>query len=128
MHWLGKDFRLDAAFPDGTTRTLIRVDRWDFNWQDTYEFREPVALPRGTRIDMIVHFDNSAANPANPSKPPVAVRWGEQTTDEMCIGFLQMTRDAEHLGNRPPGRSPLAAGLDREAGVTKPSGELSLPK
>ncbi|HWE37609.1 MAG TPA: ascorbate-dependent monooxygenase [Isosphaeraceae bacterium] len=120
MHWLGKDFRLDAIPPDGTSRTLIRVDRWDFNWQDTYEFREPVALPRGTRIELIAHFDNSAANPANPSKPPVAVGWGEQTTDEMCIGFLQMTRDAEHLGNRPPGRSPLPAGLDREGGLNRP--------
>ncbi|HEX8203802.1 MAG TPA: ascorbate-dependent monooxygenase [Isosphaeraceae bacterium] len=104
MHWLGKDFLLTAERPDGSTATLIRVDRWDFNWQDTYDFETPVALPRGTVVRMVAHFDNSAANPANPSRPPIAVRWGEQTTDEMCIGFLQLTRDAEHLGNRPPAR------------------------
>ena len=51
---------------------------------------------------MIAHFDNSANNPRNPSNPPVEVHWGEQTTDEMCIGFLQLTRDDEHLENRPP--------------------------
>jgi mono/diheme cytochrome c family protein len=104
MHWLGKDFLMTATAPDGATRTLIRIDRWDFNWQGTYDFTTPVALPKGTRLDMVAHFDNSTDNPSNPSRPPVAVRWGEQTTDEMCIGFLQMTYDDEHLGNRPPAR------------------------
>jgi hypothetical protein len=102
MHWLGKDFLLRAVRPDGSRQTLIRIDDWDFNWQNPYEFETPVALPRGTRIEMVAHFDNSAANPNNQSKPPIEVRWGEQTTDEMCIGFLQLTRDDEHLGNRPP--------------------------
>ncbi len=113
MHWLGKDFLLTAEFPDGTKRTLIRIDRWDFNWQDTYDLAEPIALPSGTKILMKAHFDNSAANPANPSKPPVEVRWGEQTTNEMCIGFLQMTSDREHLEGKPPGRSMSPGGLLR---------------
>ena len=104
MHWLGKDFSLAATFPDGKTRTLIKIDHWNFNWQGTYDFVEPVALPKGTRVDMLAHFDNSADNPANPNTPPKDVRWGEQTTDEMCIGFLQRTIDAQHLGNRPPPR------------------------
>src|SRR5205814_1407697 len=98
MHWLGKDFLLRAIRPDGSRQTLIRIDDWDFNWQNPYEFVTPVALPKGTRIEMLAHFDNSAGNPRNPSSPPIEVRWGEQTTDEMCIGFLQLTRDAEHLG------------------------------
>jgi hypothetical protein len=102
MHWLGKDFILNALFPDGTKRTLIEIDNWDFNWQGTYEFETPVPIPKGTRIDMAAHFDNSKNNPRNPSNPPVDVHWGEQTTDEMCIGFLQLTRDAEKLENRPP--------------------------
>jgi hypothetical protein len=105
MHLLGKDFVLRATRPDGSQQTLIRIDDWDFNWQNPYEFVTPVALPRGTRIEMTAHFDNSAENPRNPSHPPIEVHWGEQTTDEMCIGFLQLTRDDEHLGNRPPGAS-----------------------
>ncbi len=102
MHWLGKDFRLRAVRPDGSKQALIRIDDWDFNWQNPYEFVTPVALPRGTRVEMLAHFNNSVGNPRNPSNPPVEVHWGEQTTDEMCIGFLQLTRDDEHLGNRPP--------------------------
>lgn len=104
MHWLGKDFVMTATTPDGKTRPLIKINRWDFNWQGTYDFVESVPLPQGTRIDMLAHFDNSAGNPSNPSNPPVAVRWGEQTTDEMCIGFLQMTYDDQSLGNKPPAR------------------------
>jgi mono/diheme cytochrome c family protein len=102
MHWLGKDFKLTSVAPDGTRKTLIQVDKWDFNWQDTYEFTTPTALPKGTRIELSAHFDNSASNPANPTKPPIEVHWGEQTEDEMCIGFLQYTRDGEHLKNNPP--------------------------
>ena len=90
------------VLPDGTRRTLIKIDNWDFNWQGTYEFANEVALPKGTKIEMAAHFDNSAGNPRNPSKPPIEVHWGEQTTDEMCIGFLQWTLDAEHLNNQPP--------------------------
>lgn len=102
MHLLGRDFLLTAVTPDGSRRPLIKIDDWDFNWQTPYEFLEPVALPKGTRIEMLAHFDNSPGNLRNPSKPPVEVTWGEETTDEMCIGFMQLTRDAEHLKNRPP--------------------------
>jgi hypothetical protein len=110
MHWLGKDFLLEAIRPDGARVCLIKIDRWDFNWQGTYEFETPVPLPAGTRIEMLAHFDNSKDNPRNPSNPPVEVHWGESTTDEMCIGFLQLTRDDEHLHNRPPAmRRPQAA-------------------
>ncbi len=104
MHLLGRDFLMTAVRPDGSRQTLIRIDDWDFNWQSPYEFLTPVALPRGTRIDMVAHFDNSPGNPRNPSQPPIEVRWGEETTDEMCIGFMQLTSDGEHLGNRSPDR------------------------
>ncbi len=116
MHWLGKDFQMVAERPDGTKQTLIKVDRWDFNWQDTYEFDKPPALPSGTTIKMLAHFDNSEKNPSNPSKPPVDVTWGEQTTNEMCIGFLQLTRDDEHLNNQPP-----KAGGRLRAMITRPA-------
>ena len=104
MHWLGKDFLLKATRPDGSAVTLIKIDRWTFNWQGAYEFERPVALPKGTRVDMVAHFDNSADNPVNPSKPPRDVHWGEQTTDEMCIGFLGITYDDEHRENAIPSR------------------------
>ena len=104
MHWLGKDFLMTATLPDGSKKTLIKVDRWDFDWQMSYDLADPVALPLGTRVDMVAHFDNSAANPRNPTSPPVGVGWGERTVDEMCIGFLHLTRDGQHLENRPPTR------------------------
>jgi hypothetical protein len=119
MHWLGKDFLLEAILPDGTRSTLIKIDNWDFNWQGTYEFASAVAIPKGTKIAMAAHFDNSEKNPKNPSKPPVEVRWGEQTTDEMCIGFLQLTRDDERLGNRAPVRFRAEAGKNRRAAVNE---------
>jgi hypothetical protein len=116
MHWLGKDFLLNATRPDGYRVTLIRIDDWNFNWQGTYDLVSPVPLPAGTRVDMLAHFDNSADNPRNPNTPPKAVRWGEQTTDEMCIGFLQLTRDDEHRKNLPPERLVRPANLQGQAG------------
>jgi hypothetical protein len=102
MHWLGKDFLLTATFPDGSESTLIRIPRWDFNWQGTYDLTTPLPLPKGTRLDMVAHFDNSASNPANPHRPPITIGWGEQTSDEMCIGFFHYTRDDERLENSAP--------------------------
>ena len=116
MHLIGKDFTLTARLPDGAERILIRVDRWDFAWQDGYELVEPLALPKGTVLRMLAHFDNSADNPANPSRPPIEVRWGEQTTNEMCIGFLQVTKDDEHLGGSPPQGPPLPINFEGRIG------------
>jgi hypothetical protein len=64
----------------------------------------PVPLPKGTKLEILAHFDNSESNPVNPTRPPKTVSWGEQTTSEMCIGFLHYTRDDEHLGGLPPAR------------------------
>ncbi len=128
MHWLGKDFVLRAVRPDGSKQTLIRIDDWDFNWQNPYEFVTPVALPKGTRVEMVAHFDNSPGNPRNPSHPPVEVHWGEQTTDEMCIGFLQLTRDAEYLGDRSPDAvRPAIRGAARKASSEKPAPVTAKP-
>lgn len=111
MHWRGKDMLVTATLPDRSKRTLIRIDRWDFNWQDAYEFTEPVELPKGTRIDMVVHFDNSAANPANPD-PTASVSWGEQTQNEMAFAFFQLVRPEEQLDGRMPERTALPANFD----------------
>jgi mono/diheme cytochrome c family protein len=101
MHLLGREMTVTATMPDGSTRPLIRIDDWDFHWQGTYNFARPVPLPGGTRIDVEAVYDNSAANPRNPSRPPRDVAWGEGTTDEMCIAFLRITVDRERLGHEP---------------------------
>ena len=91
MHWLGKDFTFTAVLPDEeqTRVPLIKIDHWNFNWQGTYAFAEPIRLPKGSYFEVDAHFDNSDANPANPSHPPRLVHWGEQTNDEMCIGIFE---------------------------------------
>ncbi len=101
MHLLGREMTVTATYPDGTTRPLIRIDDWDFHWQGGYDYVEPMPLPGGTRVDVVAVFDNSAGNRRNPTKPPREVRWGEGTTDEMCIAFLRVTVDSEHL-TQPP--------------------------
>ncbi|MBN9121500.1 MAG: redoxin family protein [Planctomycetes bacterium] len=88
MHLLGKDIELAAAAPGAKEQTLIRVPVWDYNWQEQYELKEPLKLAKGTVLTVRATFDNSAENPLNPSVPPKAVRFGEQTTDEMCFVFM----------------------------------------
>lgn len=95
MHLLGREMSVWAEFPDGTKKDLVVVKDWDFNWQETYQFREPLALPKGTRIRLEAYYDNSENNPNNPNHPPRAVRWGEETTDEMCIAFVGFVIDSE---------------------------------
>ncbi len=88
MHLLGREMKITATLPDGDVKPLIWIKDWDFNWQLGYEFKESLALPAQTRFDLEAFYDNSAANPKNPSNPPKAVAWGEATTDEMCAAML----------------------------------------
>jgi len=97
MHLIGREISVIATFPDGKKMDLVAIKDWDFNWQETYQFKESLKLPRGTRIRLEAKYDNSPDNPSNPSNPPRDVRWGEQTTDEMCIAFIGFTNDAEDL-------------------------------
>jgi peroxiredoxin/mono/diheme cytochrome c family protein len=87
MHLRGKDFEYRVVFPDGKSQTLLRVPRYDFGWQSNYYLSQPLHLPAGTRIECTAHFDNSAGNPNNPD-PKETVYWGEQTWEEMMIGFI----------------------------------------
>jgi hypothetical protein len=96
MHLLGRTMEVTAHRPDGQVLPLVRIDDWDFNWQTTYHFRELQRLPAGTRLEMVATFDNSADNPHNPHDPPQPVRWGERTTDEMCICFLGLIPAADY--------------------------------
>jgi peroxiredoxin len=93
MHLRGKSFQYEATFPDGRKQVLLSVPAYDFGWQSVYRLAEPLAMPRGTRIDCLAHFDNSAANPANPD-PASSVSWGEQTFQEMMIGYIDYLDDA----------------------------------
>jgi hypothetical protein len=96
MHFRGKDFIYTAVFPDGRSEVLLRVPNYDFNWQLSYFLDMPRPMPAGTRIDCVAHFDNSSRNAANPD-PKAEVRWGDQTWEEMMIGFYTFTRDTESL-------------------------------
>ncbi|MES1258582.1 MAG: hypothetical protein ABUS51_09130, partial [Acidobacteriota bacterium] len=89
-HYLGRGARLTATLPGGEVRILLSIKDWDFNWQDTYIFRDLVSLPAGTRIDGELIYDNSANNPRNPFSPPARVRWGENSTDEMGSLILNL--------------------------------------
>jgi hypothetical protein len=97
MHVIGRTMKAVAILPDGKEKVLIDVPDWDFNWQLTYTFKEPVKLPQGTRIEVAARYDNSTGNPNNPNRPPREVTWGEQTTDEMLVFFFGYTVDAERL-------------------------------
>jgi peroxiredoxin len=88
MHLIGKDIELLATPPGEKERTLIRIPAWDFNWQEQYELKEPLKLPKGTILHVRGTYDNSADNPNNPNSPPQVVRLGEQTTNEMCLVVL----------------------------------------
>ena len=89
-HFLGADLQAFAALPDGSRRWLVRIADWDFDWQDEYRFADPVSLPRGTTLHMRYVYDNSAANPRNPSHPPRRVRYGRGSTDEMAELVVQV--------------------------------------
>jgi Flp pilus assembly protein TadD len=97
-HYLAREVRGTARLPDGTIRPLIYIKNWDFRWQQVYRYTKPVSLPKGTTLAMEIVFDNSAANPRNPSRPPRRVGWGQRSADEMGDLWIQvLTRDARDL-------------------------------
>jgi hypothetical protein len=87
MHVRGKDFKYTATYPDGRQEVLLNVPRYDFNWQLKYELKNVLEIPKGTKIDCVAHYDNSPNNKYNPD-PSKEVRWGDQTWEEMMIGFF----------------------------------------
>lgn len=101
MHNLGRSMVATVTFPDGTKHSLVAVPDWDFRWQPSYRFKEPLKLPRRARIDVVAIFDNSPENPNNPHHPPKEIHWGEGTDDEMCTLFVAYTRDDEDLTAEP---------------------------
>ncbi len=89
MHLRGQSFKYEALFPDGTREVLLDVPNYDFNWQTRYILDEPREMPKGTRLICTAKFDNSEDNLANPD-PSATVRWGDQSWDEMMLGYYDV--------------------------------------
>ncbi len=92
MHMRGKDMRYDVIYPDGRQETLLNVPKFNFNWQTMYYLKNPVTLPKGTKVIVTAHFDNSTKNKYNPDSKK-DVRWGDPTYDEMMIGWFDIVVD-----------------------------------
>lgn len=89
-HYLGKDIEALATLPDGSRKTLIHIPHWNLSWQALYRYAEPVSLPKGTTVSLRYVYDNSSDNPLNPNHPPVRVKGGNRSSDEMCHLWLQV--------------------------------------
>jgi uncharacterized protein DUF3471/copper type II ascorbate-dependent monooxygenase-like protein len=87
MHLRGKDMKYEVLYPDGRRETLLYVPRYNFNWQTMYRLEKPVAIPKGTKMIVTAHFDNSERNKYNPD-PTKPVRFGDPTYDEMMVGYF----------------------------------------
>lgn len=93
MHLRGKAMEIRARYPDGRVEKLLSVPRYNFNWQTTYFLDQPKLLPAGCTIESTAVFDNSANNPYNPD-PRSTIKWGDQSWEEMHIGFMEIAFDA----------------------------------
>ncbi len=99
MHLRGKDFEYRVQYPNGRTEVVLSVPRYDFAWQMRYVLAEPLRLPAGSTVLCTAHFDNSKNNPNNPD-PTRTVQWGQQTWDEMMIGWMQYYHPDEKIDSR----------------------------
>jgi tetratricopeptide (TPR) repeat protein len=112
-HYRARHLRGTVVLPDGSTRTLIGIDDWDFRWQHLYRFERPFWVPAGTKLTMTYLFDNSAANPRNPRVPPERAVWGQRSSEEMGDLWIQvLTRDAADLGKLNRDFRPKAVAED----------------
>lgn len=105
MHLRGKAFSYELLLPGGGRETVLDVPRYDFNWQTAYEFAEPLTIPKGAQMHCVAHFDNSEANLNNPD-PKATVKWGDQTYEEMMIGYFDVAVPIESLGLQPATAAP----------------------
>jgi hypothetical protein len=121
-HYVCQSMKATATLPDGTSKPLIYIPHWDFNWQSTYMYKEPVRLPKGTVIDAVITYDNSADNSANPYNPPKNIRWGTASTDEM--GSVIFNCVAAQESDAPALRRAITLQLLEMLG----KGDFKLPK
>ena len=83
MHMIGREVKVWAELPGGEAKDMLLISDWDFNWQDTYHYKKPFVLPKGTVVKAEWSWENTADNPRNPNSPPKLIKWGEGSTDEM---------------------------------------------
>ena len=91
MHIRGKAFEYKVTYPTGESQVLLSVPNYDFNWQLYYYPEKPILLPKGTLVECTAWFDNSPNKKGNPD-PTVEVRWGDQSWEEMLVGFLDVAQ------------------------------------
>jgi hypothetical protein len=108
MHVRGKDFKYTITRADGTQEVVLSVPKYDFNWQLGYALKEPLKLAKGDRIDCVAHYDNSPNNKYNPD-PTKEVKWGDQTWEEMMIGWFTYTIPGPSASPAGPSTSAAAA-------------------
>ena len=114
-HYIATQMKMTATLPGGEVKTLLAINDWDFAWQDRYYFKKFVPLPKGTKLDVEIHWDNSAENPRNPSSPPVRVTWGEESKDEMgSISLIAVPHDESDLATLAGDLKQRARDLARE--------------
>jgi tetratricopeptide (TPR) repeat protein len=89
-HYLAREVNGFATLPNGDRRWLIRIDDWDFDWQDFYSYADPIILPKGTELTMEITYDNSVGNRRNPYSPPKRVTWGQGSLNEMGDLWIQV--------------------------------------
>ena len=94
-HFVARKVRAWTTLPTGLRRSVLTITDWDFNWQDIYQLKTPLALKAGTILEMEIEYDNSAQNPRNPNQPPKRVLWGPATDDEMAGLHWNVTVDDE---------------------------------
>jgi hypothetical protein len=99
---------MSVVYPDGKEEVLLNVPKYDFNWQTVYEYAEPKKIPAGSKLVWTFAWDNSTQNPGNPD-PTKAVRWGDQTFEEMGIGFVRFRFLDEEVGKPAPTQVSKAA-------------------
>jgi uncharacterized protein (TIGR03437 family) len=127
MHLLGRESHVSMLAPDGKTSTpLIDINDWDFNWQGSYDYVQPVAIAPNSKLQFTKFYDNSVNNPKNPNSPPVAVGWGEQTTDEMAVAFFGLTLDSQHLIVPAFGAQNIVNSASYASGNAAPGGIMTL--
>jgi hypothetical protein len=98
-HYIGKKMKMTATLPNGEIKTLLLINDWDFAWQDRYFFKQLQPLPKSTKLDVEIHWDNSAENPRNPSNPPIQVSWGEESKEEMgSVSLIAVPHEESDLG------------------------------
>lgn len=121
MHLRGQAFKYELELPDGRRETLLDIPHYDFNWQTQYRLKEPLVVPAGARLHCTALFDNSPENPANPN-PDETVRWGDQSWEEMMIGYFDLllpVGTGESTGRRRNENPLIPAGITADQILTQ---------